>query len=104
MPLYRDEAIVLRTQKLGEADRIVTLLTRRHGRVRCVARGVRKTTSRIGARLEPFGHVDVQLYEGRNLDTVNQVDSIDAHGAGLVHDYSRWTTGTAMLELSLIHI
>ena len=98
MPLYRDEAIVLRTQKLGEADRIVTLLTRRHGRVRGVARGVRKTTSRIGARLEPFGHVDIQLHEGRSLDTVTQVDSIAAHGADLVRDYSRWTTGTAMLE------
>ena len=48
-------------QKLGESDRIITLLTRRHGRVRAVARGVRRTTSRFGARLEPFGHVDVQL-------------------------------------------
>lgn len=98
MPTYRDEAVVLRTQKLGEADRIVTLLTRRHGRVRCVARGVRKTTSRIGARLEPFGHVDVQLYEGRSLDSVTQVESIEAHGAVLAVDYSRWTTGQAMLE------
>lgn len=89
---------MLRTQKLGEADRIVTLLTRRHGRVRCVARGVRKTTSRIGARLEPFGHVDVQLYEGRSLDSVTQVESIEAHGAVLAVDYSRWTTGQAMLE------
>ena len=78
MPVYRDEAIVLRVQKLGEADRIVTLLTRGHGRVRGVARGVRKTSSRIGARLEPFGHVDVQLYEGRSLDTVTQVESIAA--------------------------
>ena len=98
MPLYRDEAIVLRTQKLGEADRIVTLLTRAHGRVRGVARGVRKTSSRIGARLEPFGHVDVQLYEGRSLDTVTQVESLAAHGAVLSRDYTRWTTGTAMLE------
>lgn len=98
MPLYRDEAIVLRTQKLGEADRIVTLLTRGHGRVRGVARGVRKTSSRIGARLEPFSHVDVQLYEGRSLDTVTQVESIAAHGAQLSGDYPRWTTGTAMLE------
>lgn len=98
MPLYRDEAIVLRTQKLGEADRIVTLLTRGHGRVRGVARGVRKTSSRIGARLEPFSHVDVQLYEGRSLDTVTQVESIAAHGAVLSGDYPRWTTGTAMLE------
>ena len=98
MPLYRDEAVVLRTHKLGEADRIVTLLTRSHGRVRAVARGVRKTTSRIGARLEPFSHVDVQLYEGRSLDTVTQVESIAAHGADLSSDYPRWTAGTAMLE------
>lgn len=98
MPLYRDEAVVLRTQKLGEADRIVTLLTRSHGRVRGVARGVRKTSSRIGGRLEPFNHVDVQLYEGRSLDTVTQVESITAHGAALSADYPRWTAGTAMLE------
>ena len=98
MPVYRDEAIVLRAQKLGEADRIVTLLTRSHGRVRGVARGVRKTSSRIGARLEPFSHVDVQLYEGRSLDTVTQVESIAAHGAVLAGDYARWTSGTAMLE------
>ena len=98
MPTYRDEAVVLRTQKLGEADRIVTLLTRSHGRVRGVARGVRKTSSRIGARLEPFGHVDVQLYEGRSLDTVTQVETIAAHGADLSGDYQRWTVGTAMLE------
>lgn len=98
MPLYRDEAIVLRAQKLGEADRIVTLLTRSHGRVRAVARGVRKTSSRIGARLEPFGHVDVQLYEGRSLDTVSQVESLASYGATLAADYPRWTAGTAMLE------
>ncbi|MHB1163852.1 MAG: DNA repair protein RecO [Candidatus Nanopelagicales bacterium] len=98
MPLYRDEAIVLRAQKLGEADRIVTLLTRSHGRVRAVARGVRKTTSRIGARLEPFGHVDVQLYEGRSLDSVTQVESIAMHGAALSADYPLWTAGSAMLE------
>lgn len=98
MPLYRDEAIVLRAQKLGEADRIVTLLTRSHGRVRAVARGVRKTSSRIGARLEPFSHVDVQLYEGRSLDSVTQVESIAVHGAALSSDYPLWTAGTAMLE------
>lgn len=98
MPTYRDEAIVLRTQKLGEADRIVTLLTRNHGRVRAVGRGVRKTTSRIGARLEPFSHIDVQCYRGKGLDSVSQVESIDAHGAALTGDYGRWTAGTAMLE------
>ena len=98
MPLYRDEAVVLRAQKLGEADRIITLLTRNHGRVRCVARGVRKTTSRIGARLEPFSHVDVQLYEGRSLDTVSQVESIQSHGGAISGDYAAYTAGTVMLE------
>ncbi len=98
MSLYRDEGVVLRAQKLGEADRIVTLLTREHGRVRAVAKGVRRTTSRIGARLEPFGHVDVQFYTGRTLDGVTQVETIASYGANLVHDYARYTTGQAMLE------
>ncbi|MEU1161989.1 DNA repair protein RecO [Streptomyces sp. NPDC005921] len=62
MSLFRDDGIVLRTQKLGEADRIITLLTRGHGRVRAVARGVRRTKSKFGARLEPFSHVDVQFF------------------------------------------
>jgi DNA repair protein RecO (recombination protein O) len=96
--LYRDEGVVLRAQKLGEADRIVTLLTRDHGRVRAVAKGVRRTTSRIGARLEPFGHVDIQFYEGRSLDGVTQVETIASFGATLVHDYARYTAGQAMLE------
>ena len=67
--LYRDDAVVLRWQKLGESDRIVTLFTRWHGRVRAVARGVRRTTSKFGARLEPFGHIDVQIAEGPVLCT-----------------------------------
>ncbi len=98
MSLYRDEGVVLRAQKLGEADRIVTILTRDHGRVRAVAKGVRRTTSRIGARLEPFGHVDVQFYSGRSLDGVTQVETIASFGANLVRDYARYTTGQAMLE------
>ncbi len=98
MSLYRDTGVVLRVQKLGEADRIVTLLTRRHGRVRAVAKGVRRTTSRFGARLEPFGHVDVQCYTGRTLDVVTQVVTVDGFGARLVTDYGRYTTGCAVLE------
>lgn len=98
MPVYRDEGVVLRTQKLGEADRIITLLTRGRGRVRAVARGVRKTSSRIGARLEPFTRVDVQLYEGRSLDSVSQVEIIEAHGLTLADDYAAWTSGQVMLE------
>ena len=98
MPLYRDEAIVLRTHKLGEADRIITLLTRHHGRVRAVAKGVRRTTSKFGSRLEPFTHVDLQLAEGRNLDIVTQAETRSAFSAGLGADYERYTAGTAMLE------
>jgi DNA repair protein RecO (recombination protein O) len=95
--LYRDDAVVLRVQKLGEADRIVTLLTRRHGRIRAVAKGVRKTTSRFGARLEPFGHVDVQLAEGRSLHSVRQVEGIALHGS-LSGDYPRYTAASAVVE------
>lgn len=98
MPYYRDEAIVLRTQKLGEADRIITLLTRSHGRVRAVAKGVRRTTSRFGSRLEPFSHVDVQLAEGRSLDVVTQAETLDPFGARMGTDYSAYTAGTVMLE------
>jgi DNA repair protein RecO (recombination protein O) len=89
---------VLRCQKLGEADRIVTLLTQRHGKVRASAKGIRRTTSRFGARLEPFGHVDLQLHTGRSLDIITQVQTIDAFGGGLVVDYPRYTAGCALLE------
>ena len=96
---YRDDGIVLRTQDLGEADRIITVLTRRNGRVRAVGKGVRRTKSRFGARLEPFTHVDLLLYAGRsNLDTVTQADSLRAYGAPLASDYPRYTGGVAMLE------
>ena len=98
MALYRDTGVVLRVQKLGEADRIVTILTRRHGKVRAVAKGVRRTRSRWGARLEPFNHVDVQCYTGRSLDIVTQAETVDAFGAGLVGDYGRYTAGCAVLE------
>ncbi|MGH8866813.1 MAG: DNA repair protein RecO [Actinomycetes bacterium] len=98
MSLYRDEAVVLRTQKLGEADRIVTLLTRHHGTVRAVGKGVRRTTSRFGSRLEPFTHVDLQLYAGRSLDTVTQAETVTPYGRRLASDYGRYTSGTVMLE------
>lgn len=98
MSTFREVAIVLRTQKLGEADRIVTFLTRGRGVVRAVARGVRKTSSRFGARLEPFMHVDVQFAEGRSLDVVTQVETLDAFARDLGSDYPAFTAGTAMLE------
>jgi DNA repair protein RecO (recombination protein O) len=96
--LYRDDGIVLRTQSLGEADRIVTILTRKTGRVRAVAKGVRRTKSRFGARLEPFTHVDLLLYTGRSLDIVTQADTLRPYGKPLATDYPRYTAGVAMLE------
>ncbi|MEV6967200.1 DNA repair protein RecO [Hamadaea flava] len=97
-PLQRDDAIVLRVQKLGESDRIITLLTRRHGRLRAVARGVRKMTSRYGARLEPFGHIDVQWAEGAGLHTISQVEGISLLGKHFVEDYPRYTAASAIAE------
>lgn len=98
MPTYRDEAVVLRTHKLGEADRIITLLSRTHGKVRAVARGVRRTSSKFGGRLEPFSHVDVQFATGRSLDVVTQCVTLHAYDAPLRLDYGAFTAGTAMLE------
>lgn len=73
MGLKHDQGIVLRSYPFGEADRVVVLLSPNSGKIRTVAKGVRKTKSRFGGRLEPFTHVDLVLYEGRNLDTITQV-------------------------------
>lgn len=101
MPTYRDEAVVLRTHKLGEADRIVTLLTRNHGQVRAVAKGVRRTASKLGARLEPFMAIDVQCYEGKNLDTVTQVEIIGAYGGEITESYDAFTVASVICETAL---
>jgi DNA repair protein RecO (recombination protein O) len=96
--LYRDDGIVLRTHKLGEADRIITILGRHSGRIRAVAKGVRRTKSRFGARLEPFTHVDLMLHAGRSLDVITQAEVIRPYGEPLAGDYPRYTAGVAMLE------
>lgn len=95
---YRDEAVVLRAQKLGEADRIITLLTRHGGRVRAVAKGVRRTSSKFGARLEPFSSIDVQLHRGRSLDIITQVEVLAPYGQVIAGDYALYTAGHALLE------
>ena len=98
MPLYRDRGVVLRTYKLGEADRIVVFLTRGHGKVRAVAKGVRKTKSRFGGRLEPASHVELLLYEGRGeLDIVSQAETVDNFRA-LRDDLDRLGRAVSMLE------
>lgn len=98
MALYRDEAIVIRTQKLGEADRIITLLSRSHGRIRAVAKGVRRTKSKFGARLEPASFVDIQLYTGKTFDVVTQVEGIENFGDAIASDYQKWTIASSILE------
>ena len=96
--LYRDEGVVLRTIKLGEADRIITIFTQGHGKVRGVAKGVRKTSSRFGARLEPASHVALQLYKGRELDIVTQVETIESNRA-VREGYAMFTHAVPMLEV-----
>jgi DNA repair protein RecO (recombination protein O) len=98
LALYRDAAVVLRTHKLGEADRIITLLTRHNGRVRAVAKGVRRMSSRFGARLEPFMYADVQLATGRNLDIVTQAETLGAYAGPITADYPRFTAAAAIAE------
>ena len=98
MALYHDRGVVLRTYKLGEADRIVSILTRGHGKVRAVAKGVRKTKSRFGGRLEPVSHVDLLMYEGRGeLDIVSQAETVDAFRP-LRDDLDRLARAIALLE------
>lgn len=96
--LYRDEGVVLKTIKLGEADRIVTLYTRDNGKVRAVAKGVRKTKSRFGGRLEPFTHVNLLLYRGRGeLDTITSVDIVEAF-VEMRHDLNGLAGASALAE------
>ena len=95
--LYRDQGVVLRSIKLGEADRIVSLMSQGHGKVRAVAKGIRKTGSKFGARLEPTSHVAFQCYRGRELDIVTQVETLDANRALREH-YGRLTHAVSMLE------
>jgi DNA repair protein RecO (recombination protein O) len=98
MSLYRDQGVVLRTVKLGETDRIVSILGQGSGKVRAVAKGVRKPGSRFGARLEPTSHIAFQCYRGRgDLDVVTQVDTIDANRALREH-YGCLTHAVSMLE------
>ncbi|HZK31832.1 MAG TPA: DNA repair protein RecO [Corynebacterium sp.] len=95
---YRDRAVVVRTYDFGEADRIIVLLTRTHGVVRSVAKGVRRVKSRFGSRLQPFVDLDVHLYRGKNLATVTEADTVAYYGAGIIEDYDRYTAACAVLE------
>ena len=99
MSLLRDEGVILRSYKLGEADRIIVAMTKEHGKVRAVAKGVRKTGSKFGSRLEPMTYVSLILWRGRSdLDIVNQVEVIERYWA-VREDLERLTAGFSMLEV-----
>jgi DNA repair protein RecO (recombination protein O) len=99
MALYNDTGIVLRSYPFGEADKIVVLISPNRGKLRTVAKGVRKTKSRFGGRLETFAHVDLVLYEGRNLDTITQVSMIEAFPT-IRGDRDRVVTAGTMIEIA----
>ena len=98
MPLYRDDGVVLRTYKLGEADRIIVLFTRAHGKVRAVAKGIRRTKSKFGARIEPGSIAHLQLYEGRNLDIITQAEAAVVQPL-LRTDLERFGRASVLLEI-----
>lgn len=97
MTLYRDDGVVLRSYKLGEADRIIVLYSRTRGKIRAVAKGIRRTKSKFGARLEPASVVHAQFYEGRNLDIVTQVELLETN-ASFRGDLVRFGRAAILLE------
>jgi DNA repair protein RecO (recombination protein O) len=98
---YRTEAVVLRSIRFGEADRVLHLYTEAHGRVGAVAKGVRKTMSRFGARLEPLSHVELVLHRGRGeLETVTAAQLVRSHREAR-EDYYRFSVGMIGAEAML---
>lgn len=96
----RDSAIVLRTYDLGETDRIVVALTPSHALVHAVAKGVRRSSSKFGARLEPFMLVDLEFAPGKKLATVSQVVTLKAYTAPIMADYGAFTVASVLVELA----
>lgn len=99
MGLYKIEGVVLRRRNLGEADRLVTVLSRDRGKLTLVARGARRPRSRLGGRLEPCTQFRALVAEGRSLDVVSQVEVLDARAA-LRDDLERMAAATILLELT----
>jgi DNA repair protein RecO (recombination protein O) len=96
--VYKTQAIVLRQRKLGEADKIVTLYSSHHGKIDAVAKGVRRTKSRLAGHLEPLTLGSYLLAEGRDLDIVTQAETVDSFPA-LRSDLERLSRGLYCAEL-----
>ncbi len=98
---WRDAALILRTQKLGETDRIIIMLTRDGGITHAVAKAVRKPTSKFGGRLEPFMHTDLSFSRGRaNLHTITQAATLHAYTAPIMANYDAYTCASTIAELA----
>lgn len=98
---YKTEAVVLRSFRLGEADRVLHLYTLERGRIGAVAKGIRRTKSRFGARLEPLSHVEILLHQGSGeLQTVTGVELIDPHRPAREEPY-RLSVGLVGVESML---
>ncbi len=91
---------MLRTYRLGEADLILVLLTREHGQVRGVAKAIRKSKSRFGAKLDRFTRVNVQIYPGRGLANITDADAVESYASSIVADPDRYFAGCAALEVA----
>ncbi|HEY6609241.1 MAG TPA: DNA repair protein RecO [Candidatus Limnocylindria bacterium] len=97
--VYKTEAIVLRTMELGEADRVLTVLTPRLGKLRVIAKGVRRPRSRIGGGLQPFSDVQLVLAVGRTFDVVTSASLEDPH-LGLRNDLHSTAAAWYVVELA----
>ena len=95
---FRVSAVVLRHSELGEADRLLTVYTREHGKMRVVAKGARKVTSRKAGHLEPFTHVTLQLAKGRDLMIVTQAETVNAY-LGIGEDLTKLGYASYIIEL-----
>lgn len=100
MPLYNDEAVVLKTFPLGEADRVVVMLTKKHGKVRAVAKGVRRLKSRFGGRLEPFMRVNALFATGKTFDVISQAVLVSAYAGRICADYNLYSNANMIVEVA----
>lgn len=95
---YKTRGIILRSYDFGEADKIITIFGENHGKIKAVAKGVRKTKSRFGGRLEPFTYVHLMMAKGRNLDIITGAEIICPF-QGIKSNLDRMTSGFGMLDI-----
>lgn len=96
--VYKVEAIILKRKNIGETDRILTLLTKQFGKLKVIAKGIRKTSSKRSPHLELFTHVDLVLHKGKTWDSVTEVNGMETF-QGLRTHLSRITIAYYLCEL-----